>query len=611
MKERILFFMTDEPEEKIYNNRLLPKIKEACESHGCEVIEVNVFDSDIESRNIRYLSSDVEAYLEKCKCSIEEFDRLHARIPNLLLFNFDICIFPISRNSFKNSILRNAFLFSSDASDLRPDILCIPVLIGIQYEEAKDICKTDEHLNHSVRRSEMEFNIQMIDEIIITVREFLEGLPRNKSYWKKVQLYISIAKTLIMISLPLEFLLILFNIFGFSIIVVAAKTHGLSISLLKIVTFLASFFSGFALSTVPAAAAFQNLCEDKGLSHRKRGGYVFRLGFSTGIWAIGIVFGYFNSYHLILFIFAFLIGVFEPQFRLWDFYFRLRLTGLEHHDKYMKESTIKIFSPYMAVRILSKYMEKIESNKPILFSEEDEEISYWDFCAQRESSCGRNFIASKPIVFISYRFTEGIIEEDIELAKKFEKYLNDQGVECIRYKLPIEKKIKTSASWRANIASDIARSSHLVVLLSKKTVSGETCNNEVRQAIGIIHISVKPTIIICLLDPEPVIKAEIKYPVFSYLLNRSYRIDKSDLTDHEKINNWLNRTMPNTWIQDFLQNAIPVMKRILLVWLGLGFFFWGFYRQTLPSINEIPLWPSIVYIVASVTFFIKAFSRKY
>jgi hypothetical protein len=171
------------------------------------------------------------------------------------------------------------------------------------------------------------------------------------------------------------------------------------------------------------------------------------------------------------------------------------------------------------------------------------EYERWDIQAQRKQVCARSFFSPKPFIFISYGWKR---RDDREFAFALKKFLDSQGIPAFLDKDPIA----AESIWRAAIAENILRSTHFLFLISRQSIRGRTCTDEVRFAIELLGFSNHTSISLCVLqelNDEDFLRVD---PAFRYLWERAAKVDPMELLTSNGLTKWLYTNRPSWWLRD-------------------------------------------------------------
>lgn len=491
-------------------------------------------------------SRDLEKYLRSFGSSIERYDGDLARPRELEKVHVPLSIFCVNRSSFRTSLFRNLFVHHTDASGLVPAVHSLPVLFDTDYEEQKILVAGDAHLEYALRRAYMVVNSSEREQIDELISALIDELPTEV-----VQRYcLSCRHLAAKVWTALSFLLhhISFAGMALTLFVLAgafiARRQEVLLIAADIVGGCAAVLIGIRLSDIPASPAFKKFKYDAVLYLKKSKRHWRSLIFpGVMFFLIGCTCGL-HAYHSVLLILSLALGIVEQHYRYAVFQRRLRLTGTDNHAE------------HMACRILPHVARIAPSRVPprVSFTSTDDWFSIWDLYAMRVMpSSSRTLFRPKPRVFVSYRWRDEKDQRDADLAANTAEILGGAGITHF-----LDKRVlKRGLAFRGRVAIEIGEATHFLLLLSKRTVSGKTCGDEARQSLACLPLSMWPSIVLCLLDPEDEIRSESGDPVFAYLLDRADRVTIEELQDESLLRAFLRRTSPESFLCDFGLWMVP------------------------------------------------------
>ncbi len=513
-------------------------------------------------------SSDktLKYHMQAFDIPVSQYDHELAR-PGLLEQEcIPLTIFCLTPSSFESRVFRNSFVHHIDANGLVPGTNTIPVLFDTTYEEQKQQATGDQHLEYTMRRAYLAIKSTELVEIEDLIRAILNEIPeelkqRQQQRWRRLlgQCFTSVSfvsHQLSTIGLVLSLLILLLT--------TIIRRQEAAANSAEIVGMLAGFLIGLRLADIPARAAFVLFRNDAYLQYQKINRHMKGMVFPGAVFFLfAFIYGP-HAIHSILVIFGFALGIVEQRYRYAVFQRRIRLAGADNYAQHMAGRILPILAQVAPSRIPKK----------MSFDFDCDWGEIWDIYAMRVMpSVSRTFFRPSPRVFISYRWADEDDQRDADIATRLSDLLIYGGnnpeitssqAKPFYAKIPHfldKRKLKRGLAFRSRIAIEISEATHFILLLSKRTVSGETCGDESRQALACLPISAWPRIIICPLDTDEEILAANGDPVFKYLLTRASRITQDELMNLDSLLPILKRTAPDSFLADFAKYMLPLSSR--------------------------------------------------
>jgi hypothetical protein len=540
-----------------------------------EILKLDL--SEQVSSDVRQSSEILKEVISFCDKPPHEFDAA-IRASHLLQYKIPVSVFFIDKQCFENRIYRNLFLLAADSSQLKTNVLCVPIGFGVTHNELLDSFKRDEHLYHSLKR--IHFTSSAVPDVYATISEINKWLQEIDSFdtFEKQNGRISLfLRKIIHTIVIVNWWIMPFSIvFGIVVVVSFAIGKKVDSNTINIMSSLLGYILGFSLSTVPACPAFTTLKINKILKKHK----AVRFNIMVSLPAVLLLYIHFfygtNLFTLLFIAIGLILSLFEEKWRSLSNTLYLKLQGMENYFENLLERSTRYF-PFLKDKTASQI---------------------WTWYAARFTSCRRDPLFTKPYVFISYTWH---LNADKETAKGMAKILKDKG---IKYFLDVDEPIQYPF-WRTRIAEQLMSVSHMIFIASEESMSkAKTCADEIKQALSALHLTSKPTLAVyfakSLNDSIKINTAE----QIKFLIDNALIIDDGIIENPQQLCKWIYRTLPNTWFKDLLSNAYGLIRAFLLVIISIGFLLWAIWRLKFPVSGSLPVWFYIgVILIAIISFF--------